>query len=136
MTAKYRKGFVQRDSVEREEYAKVPSASPGEGKERDGAENLLERILDRNNLNRAYKQVKGNHGAPGIDRMTVEQALPWLQEHRAELLQSIREGKYTPSPVRRKEIPQTRWRCAQAGYPNGGRPNHPASHCPTDTANL
>ena len=89
MTAKYRKGFVQMDSVEREEYAKVPSASPGEGKERDGAENLLKRILDRNNLNRAYKQVKRNHGAPGIDGMTVEQALPWLQEHRAELLQSI-----------------------------------------------
>ena len=110
MTAKYRKGFVQRDSVEREEYAKAPSASPGEGKERGGAEHLLERILDRNNLNRAYKQVKRNHGAPGIDGMTVEQALLWLQENRAKLLQSIREGKYTPSPVRRKEIPK----------PNGG----------------
>ena len=110
MTAKYRKGIVQRDSVEREEYAKAPSASPGEGKERGGAEHLLERILDRNNLNRAYKQVKRNHGAPGIDGMTVEQALLWLQENRAELLQSIREGKYTPSPVRRKEIPK----------PNGG----------------
>lgn len=117
MTAKYRKGFVQRDSVEREEYAKVPSASPGEGKERDGAGNLLERILDRNNLNRAYKQVKRNHGAPGIDGMTVEQALPWLQEHRAELLQSIREGKYTPSPVRRKEIPKPDGGVRKLGIP-------------------
>lgn len=117
MTAKYRKGFVQRDSVEREEYAKVPSASPGEGKERDGAENLLERILDRNNLNRAYKQVKRNHGAPGIDGMTVEQALPWLQEHRAELLQSIREGKYNPSPVRRKEIPKLDGGVRKLGIP-------------------
>lgn len=117
MTAKYRKGFVQRDSVEREEYAKVPSASPGEGKERDGAENLLERILDRNNLNRAYKQVKRNHGAPGIDGMTVEQALPWLREHRAELLQSIREGKYNPSPVRRKEIPKPDGGVRKLGIP-------------------
>ena len=117
MTAKYRKGFVQRDSVEREEYAKVPSTSPGEGKERDGAENLLERILDRNNLNRAYKQVKRNHGAPGIDGMTVEQALPWLQEHRAELLQSIREGKYNPSPVRRKEIPKPDGGVRKLGIP-------------------
>lgn len=117
MTAKYRKGFVQRDSVEREEYAKVPSASPGEGKERDGAEDLLERILDRNNLNRAYKQVKRNHGAPGIDGMTVEQALPWLQEHRAELLQSIREGKYTPSPVQRKEIPKPDGGVRKLGIP-------------------
>ena len=117
MTAKYQKGFVQRDSVEREEYAKAPSASPGEGKERDGAENLLERILDRNNLNRAYKQVKRNHGAPGIDGMTVEQALPWLQEHRAELLQSIREGKYNPSPVRRKEIPKPDGGVGKLGIP-------------------
>ena len=117
MPAKYRKGFVQRDSVEREEYAKAPSASPGEGKERDGAENLLERILDRNNLNRAYKQVKRNHGAPGIDGMTVEQALPWLQEHRAELLQSIREGKYNPSPVRRKEIPKPDGGVRKLGIP-------------------
>lgn len=117
MTAKYRKGFVQMDSVEREEYAKVPSASPGEGKERDGAENLLKRILDRNNLNRAYKQVKRNHGAPGIDGMTVEQALPWLQEHRAELLQSIREGTYNPSPVRRKEIPKPDGGVRKLGIP-------------------
>lgn len=117
MTAKYRKGFVQRGSVEREEYAKVPSASPGEGKERDGAENLLERILDRNNLNRAYKQVKRNHGAPGIDGMTVEQALPWLQEHREELLQSIREGTFTPSPVRRKEIPKPDGGVRKLGIP-------------------
>lgn len=117
MTAKYRKGFVQMDSVEREEYAKVPSASPGEGKERDGAENLLKRILDRNNLNRAYKQVKRNHGAPGIDGMTVEQALPWLQEHRAELLQSIREGTYNPSPVQRKEIPKPDGGVRKLGIP-------------------
>ena len=117
MTAKYREGFVQRGSVEREEYAKVPSASPGEGKERDGAENLLERILDRNNLNRAYKQVKRNHGAPGIDGMTVEQALPWLQEHREELLQSIREGTFTPSPVRRKEIPKPDGGVRKLGIP-------------------
>lgn len=117
MTAKYRKGFVQMDSVEREEYAKVPSASPVEGKERDGAENLLKRILDRNNLNRAYKQVKRNHGAPGIDGMTVEQALPWLQEHRAELLQSIREGTYNPSPVRRKEIPKPDGGVRKLGIP-------------------
>lgn len=117
MTAKYRKGFVQMDSVEREEYAKVPSASPGEGKERDGAEDLLKRILDRNNLNRAYKQVKRNHGAPGIDGMTVEQALPWLQEHRAELLQSIREGTYNPSPVRRKEIPKPDGGVRKLGIP-------------------
>ena len=105
MKAEYRKGCPQRDSVEREEYAGARSASNREDGERDGA-GLLERILDRDNLNRAYKQVKRNHGAPGIDGMTVEEALPWLQEHREELLNSIRNGKYKPNPVRRKEIPK------------------------------
>ena len=38
--------------------------------------------------------------------MTVNEALPWLKEHRNELLESIRNGKYKPSPVRRVEIPK------------------------------
>ena len=96
----------QRDSVEREGYAGARSAESREGKEQGGASDLLESILDRDNLNRAYERVKSNHGAPGVDGMTVEQALPWLREHKGELLQSIREGKYTPSPVRRKVIPK------------------------------
>ncbi|MNW52433.1 Group II intron-encoded protein LtrA [compost metagenome] len=106
MKAEYRKGCPQRDSVEHEEYAGVRSAETRESGERDSASDLLEAILDRDNLNRAYKQVKRNHGAPGIDGMTVEAALPWLRENRDELLQNIREGRYKPSPVRRKEIPK------------------------------
>ncbi|HEY4389870.1 MAG TPA: group II intron reverse transcriptase/maturase, partial [Paenibacillus sp.] len=106
MKAEYRKGCPQRDSVEHEEYAGAQSIEARESRKRDGAKGLLERILDRDNLNRAYKQVKRNHGAPGIDGMTIEAALPWLQENRDELLQSIREGRYKPNPVRRKEIPK------------------------------
>nr|WP_200901424.1 reverse transcriptase domain-containing protein [Paenibacillus sp. DMB20] len=106
MKAEYRKGCLQRDSVEREGYAGARSIEARESRERDGANDLLGRILDRDNLNRAYKQVKQNHGAPGIDGMTVEAALPWLRENREELLQSIRSGRYKPSPVRRKEIPK------------------------------
>lgn len=70
-------GFLQRDSVEHKGCAKVQSTDRREGRERDGASDLLEAILDRNNLNRAYKRVKRNHGAAGIDGMTVEEALPW-----------------------------------------------------------
>lgn len=106
MKAEYRKGCPQRDSVERKEYVGARSVGIRECGERDGATDLLEQILDRDNLNRAYKQVKRNHGAPGIDGMTVEDALSWLQEHKDELLQSIREGRYKPSPVRCKEIPK------------------------------
>lgn len=106
MKAEYRKGCPQRDSVERQEYAGARSVGTRDSRERDSAADLLEQILDRDNLNRAYKQVKRNQGAPGIDGMTVEEALPWLREHKDELLQRIREGRYKPSPVRRKNIPK------------------------------
>ena len=78
---------------------------------------LLERILDRDNLNRAYKRVKANKGAPGIDGMTVDDALGWLREHREELLENIRNGKYKPQPVRRKEIPKPDGGVRKLGIP-------------------
>ena len=110
-------GFLQRDSVEHKGYAEVQSTDRREGRERDGASDLLEAILDRNNLNRAYKRVKRNHGAAGIDGMTVEESLPWLKEHREELLRSIRDGSYMPSPVRRKEIPKSDGGVRKLGIP-------------------
>ena len=111
------KGFLQRDSVEHKGYAEVQSTDRREGKERGGARDLMEAILDRNNLNRAYQRVKRNRGAAGIDGMTVEEALPWLKEHKGELLQNIREGSYMPSPVRRKEIPKPDGGVRKLGIP-------------------
>ena len=98
-------GFLQRDSVEHKEYAEVYSTENQEIEEKDGAD-LLEKVLNRDNLNKAYKRVKANKGASGVDGMTVEEALPWLKENGSELLEKIRNGKYKPSPVRRVEIPK------------------------------
>ena len=109
-------GFLQRDSAEHEEYAGAQSAGGREGKEADGAD-LLERILSRENLNKAYKRVRANKGAPGIDGMTVEDALPWFRQHRKELLDSIQAGKYKPQPVRRKEIPKPDGGVRELGIP-------------------
>ena len=53
-------GFLQRESVEHQGYAEARSTDRREGKERGGASDLLEAILDRDNLNRAYKRVKSN----------------------------------------------------------------------------
>lgn len=98
-------GCLQRDSVEHEKYVGAYSTESRESRERDGA-NLLEKVLERGNLNRAYKRVKANRGAPGVDGMKVEEVPEWLKEHKGELLESIRKGKYNPNPVRRKEIPK------------------------------
>ena len=109
-------GFLQRDGVEHKEYAEAYSTEQREVEERDGA-NLLEKVLESENLNRAYKRVKANKGASGVDGMTVDEALPWLKEHREELLESIRNGKYKPSPVRRVEIPKDNGGTRKLGIP-------------------
>ena len=117
MNAEYRKSSCpQRDNAEHEEYVGVQSAGSLEVREQDGAD-LLEEILNRDNLNRAYKRVRANKGAPGIDGMTVEGALPWLKEHREELLESIRKGTFKPQPVRRKEIPKPDGGVRKLGIP-------------------
>ena len=87
-------------------------------KERDSAQpKLLEKILDRDNLNRAYKRVKANKGAPGTDGMTIEAALPYLRENQKELIGKIHRGKYTPNPVRRVEIPKPDGGMRKLGIP-------------------
>ena len=117
LNAEYRKSSCpQRDSAEHEEYVGVQSAVKPEVREQDGAD-LLEEILSRDNLNRAFKRVRANKRAPGIDGMTVEDTLPWLKEHREELLESIRRGTFKPQPVRRKEIPKPDGGVRKLGIP-------------------
>lgn len=78
---------------------------------------LLERILERENLNKAYKRVYANKGASGVDGVTVEELLSYLKEHKAELLESIRARKYKPQPVRRVEIPKENGKTRPLGIP-------------------
>ena len=112
-------GCPQRDSTECEGYAGAQSAVRPENGERAGkTPELLERILNRDNLNNAYKRVKANKGAPGVDGMTVEEALPWLKEHGKEMTERILEGKYKPDPVRRKEIPKPDGGVRKLGIPS------------------
>ena len=78
---------------------------------------LLEKILDRKNLNEAYKRVKANKGKPGIDGMTVDSLLSYLKETGDRLRQSILEGTYIPQPVRRVEIPKPDGGMRKIGIP-------------------
>ena len=111
-------GCLQRDSAEHEGYAKARRSFNLIWKERDSAQpKLLEAILYKDNFNRAYKRVKANKGAPGVDGMTIEEALLYLQEHQQELTTRIYRGKYTPSPVRRVEIPKPDGGVRKLGIP-------------------
>ena len=78
---------------------------------------LFEEILANENMNGALRRVKRNRGAPGIDGMTVEEVYPWLLENVAEFMASLREERYTPSPVRRKEIPKPDGGVRKLGIP-------------------
>lgn len=111
-------GCLQRDNAEHEEYAGVHRPSCLISKEKDSAQpRLLEKILYKDNLNRAYKRVKANKGAPGIDGMPIEDVLPYLSEHREEWLERIYAGKHTPAPVRRVEIPKPDGGVRKLGIP-------------------
>ena len=108
----------QRDSAERKGYVRAHRSFNRIWKERDSAEpDILGKILDKDNLNRAYKRVKANKGAPGVDGMTIEMALPWLKENHKELVERIQKGRYTPSPVRRVEIPKPDGGIRKLGIP-------------------
>lgn len=71
---------------------------------------LLDKILSRDNLNQAYKQVRKNRGTAGVDGMTVAEMGDYMATHKDEIISQIRGRKYQPDPVLRVEIPK----------PNGG----------------
>jgi RNA-directed DNA polymerase len=72
---------------------------------------LLEKILSRENMNEAYKRVKANKGAGGVDNMEIDELPEYIRENWDSIKEQIRERKYKPQPVRRVEIPK----------PNGGK---------------
>ena len=67
---------------------------------------LMERIVSRENMMTAYQRVVANKGAPGIDKMTVEQLKPHLVEHWPRIKEDLLAGRYKPAPVRGVEIPK------------------------------
>ena len=80
-------------------------------------EKLLEEILSPANLNAAYKQVVGNKGSSGIDKMSTAELLPYLRQHKDYLITSLYNGTYRPNPVRRVEIPKDNGKTRHLGIP-------------------
>ena len=78
----------------------------------------MEQVVDTANLERAWRQVKRNRGAPGPDGLTIKQFEAWARENWPGVRQQLLEGTYRPSPVRRKTIPKEGGGERQLGIPN------------------
>lgn len=74
------------------------------------SEDIITKILERNNLNGVFKNVKANKGASGIDDLSIEETAEYIKENKATIVWQLYHRKYQPQPVRRVEIPK----------PNGG----------------
>lgn len=114
-------GSPQKNSAEHEGYAGVHNPSRiTENNITDAdmsKEGLLEKVVDRNNMNSAFKRVKSNKGSHGVDGMGVDELLQYLKENGNQLRQSILDGKYRPNPVRRVEIPKENGKKRKLGIP-------------------
>jgi hypothetical protein len=71
---------------------------------------ILERVVDYGNIDKAYRQVRANQGSSGVDGMEVEELRHWLGKNIKELQRMILDEQYRPGAVRKVEIPK----------PNGG----------------
>ncbi len=91
--------------------SKADTASPVE----DGQ--LMEKVVDRDNLLKALRNVKRNGGSPGIDGMTVEELPAYLKRRWPKIRRQLLSGEYTPAPVRRVEIPKPGGGIRQLGIP-------------------
>lgn len=70
------------------------------------SDRLMEMILDRNNIIRAWKRVCANKGAPGVDCMKTSQLGKYLERHWPKIQNDLLNGTHNPMPVKRKEIPK------------------------------
>ena len=69
---------------------------------------LLEEILERENLNKAYKHVKANKGAPGVDGVTIDEAYNYIAQNKEKLLQLIELALWA-SPFCSYKTPRLSW---------------------------
>ena len=81
------------------------------------AEQLMEEVCDRENLERAWKRVRSNKGSPGVDGMTIEDAKAYLREHWPSIRSQLLSGTYQPQPVKRVEIPKPDGGVRKLGVP-------------------
>ena len=81
------------------------------------AQGMLERMVERDNMVRAYRRVKQNKGAAGVDRMTVDELPGYLQRNWHFIKEQLLSGTFRPQPVLRVEIPKANGGTRLLGIP-------------------
>lgn len=94
-----------------------PQASAAWDHERALTRQLMEEVVGSANLNQAYKRVKANGGAAGVDGMEVTELRAWIAGNREQLIASLLDGSYRPQPVRGVQIPKPGGGVRQLGIP-------------------
>ena len=110
-------GGVSRISGEAQFVPNEKSRSGGAVQQPALNDNLLERVLSPENLHAAWKQVKRNKGAPGVDGITIEEYPQWAKEHWAATRRALEGGYYIPQPVQRVAIPKPTGGSRSLGIP-------------------
>ena len=77
----------------------------------------MERVVERSNMQAAYRRVKQNKGAPGVDGMSVDQLKGFLRTAWPKIKERLVEGSYEPKPVRRVQIPKANGGLRPLGIP-------------------
>ncbi len=111
-------GEAVRDLISDEAYG-PPSEHPGTGlaKQPAGTGGLLEAALTRQNLQTAWKRVKANKGAAGVDGLDIEQTAQVIRTSWSDIRQALLRGSYRPSPVRKVMIPKPDGSQRELGIP-------------------
>ena len=78
---------------------------------------LINEIMSYRNILEAVKQVKSNKGAPGVDKMTVDEIESYIKEHYEEIREQVLTKKYKPQSVRRVYIPKANGKTRPLGIP-------------------
>ena len=96
---------------------KVHKVTPAFKIPHDLAKDLIEKVVHTANLKSAFRAIKRNKGAPGIDKRTISDVEAVLDDIIKELQSSIIDGKYTPSSVRGVQIPKANGKTRLLGIP-------------------
>jgi RNA-directed DNA polymerase len=115
------------EPIEEDEAAR-PQPEPQRGQSASAAmkktaldpasESLIEQIVDRRNMEQAWKNVKANDGAPGPDGVTLDEFAQTFPAQWPTVRQQLLDGTYKPSPARRKSIPKPDGSERRLGIPN------------------